>query len=121
MVVLTYRNDDIDDAHPVRRLLGALATQPVQRLQLRPLSRRAVNELAADAGVDPASVFSTTGGNPFFVTEVLACGDERCPHDRRRRRDGAAPRAAAGQPGGARAARGGPVPGAAAAGPCARR
>ena len=33
MVVLTYRDDDIDDAHPLRRLLGALATQPVQRLR----------------------------------------------------------------------------------------
>ena len=66
----------------MRRLLGALATQPVQRLQLRPLSRRAVNELAAHAGADPASVFSTTGGNPFFVTEVLACGGQGVPYDR---------------------------------------
>ena len=74
-VVLTYRDDDIDDAHPLRRLLGALATQPVQRLRLRPLSRRAVDGLAADAGVDPAWVFTTTQGNPFFVTEVLACGE----------------------------------------------
>ena len=79
MVVLTYRNDDVDDAHPMRRLLGALATQPVQRLQLRPLSRRAVSGLAADAGVDPAWVFTTTQGNPFFVTEVLACGENGVP------------------------------------------
>jgi ATP/maltotriose-dependent transcriptional regulator MalT len=79
MVVLTYRDDDIDDAHPLRRLLGALATQPVQRLQLRPLSRQAVGGLAADAGVDPAWVFTTTQGNPFFVTEVLACGENGVP------------------------------------------
>ncbi len=79
MVVLTYRDDDIDDAHPLRRLLGALATQPVQRLRLQPLSRRAVDGLAADAGVDPAWVFTTTHGNPFFVTEVLACGGNGVP------------------------------------------
>jgi ATP/maltotriose-dependent transcriptional regulator MalT len=78
-VVLSYRDDDIDDAHPLRRLLGALATQPVQRLQLQPLSRRAVNELVADTGADASSVFATTRGNPFFVTELLACADSRVP------------------------------------------
>jgi DNA-binding CsgD family transcriptional regulator/tetratricopeptide (TPR) repeat protein len=78
-VVLTYRDDDIDETHSLRRLLGALATQPVQRLRLRPLSRRAVATLGAKAGVDAASVFTTTRGNPFFVTEVLACSDGGVP------------------------------------------
>lgn len=78
-VVLTYRDDDIGDAHELRRLLGSLATQPVQRLRLRPLSRRAVDALGAEAGVDAASVFTTTRGNPFFVTEVLACSDAAVP------------------------------------------
>ena len=78
-VVLTYRDDDIGETHALRRLLGALATQPVQRLRLRPLSRRAVAALGAEAGVDAASVFTTTRGNPFFVTEVLACNDGGVP------------------------------------------
>jgi ATP/maltotriose-dependent transcriptional regulator MalT len=78
-VVLTYRDDDIGDRHPLRRLLGALATQPVQRLQLRPLSRKAVVALGAEAGVDASSVFTITRGNPFFVTEVLACADSGVP------------------------------------------
>ena len=79
LVVLTFRDDDIDDAHPVRRLLGALATQPVQRLQLHPLSRGAVVDLAAETGVDVDGVFTITRGNPFFVTEVLASPEARVP------------------------------------------
>jgi DNA-binding CsgD family transcriptional regulator/tetratricopeptide (TPR) repeat protein len=72
-VVLTYRDDDIGDTHALRRLLGTLATAPVHRLRLRPLSRRAVVALGAEVGVDADPVFNATRGNPFFVTEVLAC------------------------------------------------
>jgi ATP/maltotriose-dependent transcriptional regulator MalT len=78
-VVLTYRDDDIGETHALRRLLGALATQPVQRLRLRPLSRHAVGALGAEAGVDAASVYATTRGNPFFVTEVFACSEGGVP------------------------------------------
>jgi ATP/maltotriose-dependent transcriptional regulator MalT len=78
-VVLTYRDDDVSDTHSLRRLLGALATQPVHRLELQPLSRRAVLALGAQANADVAvdvdSVLAVTRGNPFFVTELLACGD----------------------------------------------
>jgi hypothetical protein len=42
------------------------------RLRLTPLTSEAVGELTASTGVDPAELFRLTGGNPFFVTEVLA-------------------------------------------------
>ena len=80
MVVLTYRDDDIDDAHPLRRLLGALSPPSLcSGCVCSRWSRRAVDGLAADAGVDPAWVFTTTHGNPFFVTEVLAYGGNGVP------------------------------------------
>jgi ATP/maltotriose-dependent transcriptional regulator MalT len=78
-IVLTYRDDDLPDAHPLRTLLGTLASQPVTRLPLRPLSRKAVLDMGADTGVDPATVFATTRGNPFFVTEVLASASGGVP------------------------------------------
>jgi ATP/maltotriose-dependent transcriptional regulator MalT len=83
-IVLTYRDDDLADGHPLRTLLGTLATQRVHRVPLRPLSRRAVLRLGARAEggrstVSPQALFATTGGNPFFVTEVLAAGDGRVP------------------------------------------
>jgi DNA-binding CsgD family transcriptional regulator len=41
---------------------------------LSPLSADAVATLAAPTSVDPVELHRTTGGNPFYVTEVLAGG-----------------------------------------------
>jgi hypothetical protein len=59
--------------HPLRTVMGDLATQPpVRRLDLTRLSREAVAALARPHGVDAEPLYRVTGGNPFFVTEVLA-------------------------------------------------
>jgi tetratricopeptide (TPR) repeat protein len=79
MLVLTYRDDELRDDHALRRVLDALARQEVQRVALRPLSAGAVEELSAPHGADPGAVLSATGGNPFFVTEVLASPDVEVP------------------------------------------
>jgi AAA ATPase domain len=79
VLVLTYRDDELRDDHPLRRVLGALARQDVQRLALRRLSPGAVQELAAQHGADPRAVLDATGGNPFFVTEVLASPEVEVP------------------------------------------
>ena len=80
LVLATYR-DELDRAHPLRIVLGELATQQaVGRLRLEPLSRAAVARLAEPHGVDPDELHRKTAGNPFFVTEVLAAGKERIPH-----------------------------------------
>ena len=71
-LVLTYREDELGDDHPLRRVLGALPHQEVRRLGLRPLSPAAVEELAGGHGADAAVVLAVTAGNPFFVSEVLA-------------------------------------------------
>jgi ATP/maltotriose-dependent transcriptional regulator MalT len=81
VVVLTCRTDDVDDAPGLPRLMGALATHRVLRLRLGPLSRPAILELAgdADAVVDVDHLLEVTGGNPFFVSEVLACEGNGVP------------------------------------------
>jgi len=72
VVIVTYR-DGLDRAHPLRVVLGELASGPgVDRLLLRPLSPAAVAALAQPHGVDPERLHRRTGGNPFFVSEVLA-------------------------------------------------
>ena len=71
VLVLTYRDDELGDHHPLRRVLGALAGPDVRRLVLRPLSAGAVEELSG-GGADAGAVLAATAGNPFFVTEVLA-------------------------------------------------
>jgi len=77
LLILTFRADEVSPDHPLRRLLGALATAPVTRLNLAPLSRRAVEALGA--GPRAADVHTATAGNPFFVTEVLASPDFDVP------------------------------------------
>jgi hypothetical protein len=75
VLVLTYRSDDLGRSYPLQRLLGYAGRTPrVRRLELSRLSEVAVGQLAARSGLDPREVFSVTGGNPLFVTEVLASG-----------------------------------------------
>ncbi|HWD43496.1 MAG TPA: AAA family ATPase [Actinomycetota bacterium] len=80
LLVVTYRDDEVGPLHPLQLLAGDLASSAlVRRLRLAPLSRQAVAVLAGPHGVDPDALCETTGGNPFFVTEVLAAGQEAIP------------------------------------------
>ena len=73
LVLVTYRADELPRTHPLRIVLGDLATSSaVARVELEPLSPGAVARLAAPDGVDAADLHAKTGGNPFFVTEALA-------------------------------------------------
>jgi DNA-binding CsgD family transcriptional regulator/tetratricopeptide (TPR) repeat protein len=73
LVVASYRDDELDRTHPLRRLLGELrGPQTIRRVTTHPLSVAAVRSLADSSGIDPEALHRTTAGNPFFVTEVLA-------------------------------------------------
>jgi DNA-binding CsgD family transcriptional regulator len=75
LLVVSYRDDQLDRAHPLSVALGDMATcAAVRRIGLEPLSRDAVTELATGSGLNAAQLHQLTGGNPFFVTEVLAAG-----------------------------------------------
>jgi DNA-binding CsgD family transcriptional regulator len=77
LLVVSYRDDEIGDQHPLALLLGDLATSAaVSRIGLEPLSVAAVAELAAGSGVNAAALHRLTGGNAFYLTEVLAAGSE---------------------------------------------
>jgi len=80
LLIATYRDDELDREHPLRLLLGELRNGATARIKLAPLSESAVTELARPFGVDPNELYRHTGGNPFFVTEVLAAGDAEIPH-----------------------------------------
>jgi DNA-binding CsgD family transcriptional regulator/tetratricopeptide (TPR) repeat protein len=80
LVIATYRDDELDVAHPLRIVVGELGTGPaVERLRVEPLSLQAVEELAAPHGVDVEELYRRTCGNPFFVTEALASGEVTVP------------------------------------------
>lgn len=80
LLIATYRDDEIGAAHPLRVVLGDLATMVgVQRLTVPSLSEAAVRMLAAGSTIDAGDLYRATTGNPFFVTEVLASASQAIP------------------------------------------
>jgi DNA-binding CsgD family transcriptional regulator/tetratricopeptide (TPR) repeat protein len=79
LVLATYRDDELDRAHPLRITLGDLPRRAADRVVLAPLSPAAVAELAGPTTVDTGELHRRTAGNPFFVTEVLAADDGGIP------------------------------------------
>jgi DNA-binding CsgD family transcriptional regulator/tetratricopeptide (TPR) repeat protein len=72
LVVITYRDDDLGPDHPLSVALGDIPPASRVPISLPPLSIAAVEELAAGTATDAGALHRATGGNPFFVTEVLA-------------------------------------------------
>jgi len=71
LFILTFRDDEISEQHPLRNVLGGLAPDTFSRIQLTPLSLEAVHKLADEKGYDAENVYGITGGNPFYVNEIL--------------------------------------------------
>ena len=72
LLILTYRDDEIITHHPFRTVLGQLPHNSFTRLQLTPLSKSIVEAMSRDRGYDGENVYSISGGNPFYVNEILA-------------------------------------------------
>jgi hypothetical protein len=79
LIIVTSRDDEIGATHPLRSMLGDLPRGAVRRLELRPLSEEAVAALARRAGRGGAGLHAVTGGNPFYVSEVLAASQPGIP------------------------------------------
>ena len=76
LFVLAYRPEAVTGHERLRRFLGSMPPRTAM-LTLRPLTRDAIRELAPSRDVD--RLCEVTGGNPFFVTEVLASGSVEVP------------------------------------------
>ncbi|MGE0240832.1 MAG: AAA family ATPase [Parvibaculaceae bacterium] len=73
LLVLSYRDDEVDDHPPLRVLLGDLLTSPAAiRIDLERLSIEAVRRMSDGQALDPEALHRQTSGNPFFLTEILA-------------------------------------------------
>jgi DNA-binding CsgD family transcriptional regulator len=72
LLLVTYRENEIHSTHPLRTVLGQLPPDFFTRLQLTPLSRGAVETMAAEKGYKGKDVYGISGGNPFYVNEILA-------------------------------------------------
>lgn len=78
VVVVSWRDDEASTGRAIHRVLGDWPRAVMHRVPLRPLSLAAVHQLAAGTR-DARAVHALTGGNPFFVTEVLGCAADTVP------------------------------------------
>jgi DNA-binding CsgD family transcriptional regulator/tetratricopeptide (TPR) repeat protein len=84
LILISYRDEEVDARSPVRSVLGEAPVGSVERMTLEPLSLAAVTKLvavtklaavtkpAANAGRRAERLYALTAGNPFLVTEALA-------------------------------------------------
>jgi DNA-binding CsgD family transcriptional regulator/tetratricopeptide (TPR) repeat protein len=80
LLIASYRDDGLAADHRLRIALGDLAAlRSTGRVRLDPLSAAGVRLLSAASGLDPAELFRLTGGNPFYITEVLQAGMRAVP------------------------------------------
>ena len=73
LLAVSYRDDEVGPDHPLITVIGE-AGRALKRIVVPPLSREAVESL----GGNRRGLYELTGGNPFYVTEVLA-SDEGVP------------------------------------------
>jgi DNA-binding CsgD family transcriptional regulator/tetratricopeptide (TPR) repeat protein len=79
LLVLTYRDGEVDFDHPLRAVMGVLPSDRVVRVRLTGLSLEGVSVLVGDSNLDVEEVFSATDGNPFLAIEMASGGDESVP------------------------------------------
>lgn len=79
LLVLTYRSDELGTGHALRPVLGELPGAITTRVAVPPLSPHAVTALAQRAHQARRGLYEVTGGNPFYVTEVLSSRSEGVP------------------------------------------
>lgn len=80
VLVLTYRTEQLRSDDPALVAVGDLSSLPwTSRITLRGLSKQAVAVLTSGTPLDPDEVHRVTGGNAFYVTEVVAAPDAGIP------------------------------------------
>ncbi|MEO6124150.1 MAG: AAA family ATPase [Ilumatobacteraceae bacterium] len=79
LLLLTYRDVEVDTDHPLRRVIGGLPQQNVARMSLNRLTPDAVSSMIESTSFDIDQIVRLTGGNPLFVAEVLASGTQNVP------------------------------------------
>ena len=80
LVLVSYRDDALSADHPWRRTLGALTRdRSTRRIDIPPLTLAGVARLASETDLDPAAIHAITGGNPYFVTELLSAPSSALP------------------------------------------
>ncbi|WP_426562629.1 AAA family ATPase [Angustibacter sp. McL0619] len=80
LLLVTYRDDGLAADDSLRIALGELATQrTTRRVELPTLTANAVASLAQGSGLATDELLRLTGGNPFYLNEILRHGAGELP------------------------------------------
>lgn len=80
LFLLTLRDDEIESRHALKNIFGELVPHTFSKVQVQRLSLKAVQQLATKHGNRSAQqLYELTGGNPFYVTEILANNETAIP------------------------------------------
>ena len=78
-LVLTLRPDQLDAHPPLRQTLAALSAAATLRIELGPLSPAAVAVLAGRHQRSAEGLHALTGGNPFYLRQLLSAAPGALP------------------------------------------
>jgi DNA-binding CsgD family transcriptional regulator/tetratricopeptide (TPR) repeat protein len=78
-VLMCTSRDDLPEDHPLHAMLGSLTGPAIHHLRLEGLSVSAIGQLRRAGDPSPEELFEVTGGNPFFLTSVLASPGTQVP------------------------------------------
>lgn len=79
LLMLTYRDGEVVGDLPLRAALADVAASVLERVALEPLTAEAVSEMAGERSGSSEELWEVSGGNPFFLTELLASDQETVP------------------------------------------
>jgi DNA-binding CsgD family transcriptional regulator len=75
LILATFRDTGAGPKDALRIAVGELSSQSsTKRIELDPLSKNAVTQMAIGSRLNADRLYQLTDGNPFFVTEVLSAG-----------------------------------------------
>jgi DNA-binding winged helix-turn-helix (wHTH) protein/tetratricopeptide (TPR) repeat protein len=77
MLLLTYRDTELDASHPLLGVVGSLRSEIAREIRPLPLSRAGVASLVGEDRAD--RLMLVTRGNPFYVTELAAADGDAVP------------------------------------------
>jgi DNA-binding CsgD family transcriptional regulator/tetratricopeptide (TPR) repeat protein len=79
LLLLTYRDGEVDLDDPLRGVVGGLPSESVVRIRLAGISLAGASSLIAGSGFAADEVFAATDGNPFLTIEMASGADGMIP------------------------------------------
>jgi len=84
LLIVTYRDDALASDDALRVLVGEVGTErATRRISVPRLSESAVATLTTGTLLEPGELYRLTGGNPFFVSELIEGGVRGVPSSAR--------------------------------------